>query len=270
MANLLATERTLYEQVWQSVSDYGSHAPGEHYLPIFLEMISGNRGRVLDAGCGSGKGGLALRVAGALGRIAGDRVDEAFGRALPRTPEQLADPRVLDELFANHAPPGAPRLPRVRRAHLPGVRFESSNCTNFLIEVEFAGGPDPALPRTLYAKLPARERAMRVRLGLDRRSDVGHDQRTHARHRVLVAGARVELRRYDGGGWIDVLVVHDRGGGVHLFARIAGHGPGAGRGQQRIGGIDHGFVVHLGGVARSAVDSHGQRRHRQRHGHVHG
>jgi hypothetical protein len=50
----------------------------------------------------------------------------------------------------------------VRRARLPGVRFESSNCTNFLIEVEFAGGPDPALPRTLYAKLPARELATRA------------------------------------------------------------------------------------------------------------
>lgn len=109
-----------------------------------------------------GEGGLALRVAGALGRIARDRMDEAFGRALPRTPEQLADPRVLDFLLANHAPPGAPPLPPVRRARLPGVRFESSNCTNFLIEVEFAGGADPALPRTFYAKLPPPELATRA------------------------------------------------------------------------------------------------------------
>jgi len=101
----------------------------------------------------AGEGGLALRLAGAFGRIARDRVDETFGRALPRTPEQLADPRVLDFLLANHAPPGAPRLPPVRRTRLPGVHFESSNCTNFLIEVEFATS-DPALPRTFYAKLP--------------------------------------------------------------------------------------------------------------------
>ena len=110
----------------------------------------------------TGAGGLALRAAGALGRIARDRVDEAFGRALPRTPEQLADPQVLDELLARYAPPGAPPLPPVRRARLPGVRFESSNCTNFLIEVEFAGRPDPALPRSFYAKLPPPELATRA------------------------------------------------------------------------------------------------------------
>ena len=102
----------------------------------------------------AGQAALALRAAGALGRVGWDRVDEAFGRALPRTPEQLADPRTLDTLLAEHAPPGAPPLPPVRRARLPGVTFESSNCTNFLIEVEFEGGPDPALPRSLYAKLP--------------------------------------------------------------------------------------------------------------------
>ena len=83
----------------------------------------------------AGEGGPVLRLAGALGRIARDRMDEAFGGALPRTPEQLADPKVLDFLLAKHAPPGAPLLPAVRRARLPGVHFESSNCTNFLIEV---------------------------------------------------------------------------------------------------------------------------------------
>jgi hypothetical protein len=110
----------------------------------------------------AGAAALAVRFAGALGAIARDRVGEAFGRALPRTPEQLADPRTLDRLLAEHAPPGAPRLPRVKRARLPGVRFESSNCTNFLIEVEFEGGADPALPRSFYAKLPAPALATRA------------------------------------------------------------------------------------------------------------
>ena len=105
----------------------------------------------------TGEGGVALRAATALGRIALDRVDELRGRALPRTAEQLADPRMLDELLAGSAPPDAPPLPRLRRARLPGVWFESSNCTNFLIEVEFesaVGADGLRLPRTLYAKLP--------------------------------------------------------------------------------------------------------------------
>lgn len=110
----------------------------------------------------AGEGGLALRAAGALGRIAWGRVEEARGGALPRTPEQLADPAVLDFLLAHHAPEGATPLPPLRSARLPGVHFESSNCTNFLIEVEFAGDPDPALPRTLYAKLPTPALATRV------------------------------------------------------------------------------------------------------------
>ena len=110
----------------------------------------------------TGEGGVAMRAATALGRIALDRLDEARGRALPRTAEQLAEPRVLDELLAGHAPAGAPRLPPVRRAGLPGVAFESSNCTNFLIEVEFEGGPAEGLPRTLYAKLPPPSLATRA------------------------------------------------------------------------------------------------------------
>jgi len=103
-----------------------------------------------------------VRAAAALGRIALDRLDEARARALPRTAEQLADPRVLDDLLARHAPPGASPLPKVRRARLPGVAFESSNCTNFLIEVEFDGGAGEGLPRTIYAKLPPPELATRV------------------------------------------------------------------------------------------------------------
>lgn len=110
----------------------------------------------------AGEGGVAWRAASALGRIALDRLDEVRGGALPRTPEQLADPRVLNALLARHAPHGATPLPAVRRARLPGVAFESSNCTNFLIEVEFEGGPADSLPRTLYAKLPPPEIATRA------------------------------------------------------------------------------------------------------------
>lgn len=103
----------------------------------------------------AGEGSLALRMAGALGRIALDGVEEMRGVALPRTAEQLAQPAVLNALLEG-------RLPPVRAARLPGVTFESSNCTNFLIEVDFEGGAVEGLPRTLYAKLPCPELATRA------------------------------------------------------------------------------------------------------------
>ena len=62
--SLLEQERETYADVWSAVDAYGEHAPGEHYLPIFLQIVGSNRGHVLDAGTGSGKGALALEAAG--------------------------------------------------------------------------------------------------------------------------------------------------------------------------------------------------------------
>jgi SAM-dependent methyltransferase len=69
MTRLLEQERATYEAVWSAVGSYGDLAPGERYLPIFLDLVGGPREvvlshTVLDAGCGSGKGALALRQAG--------------------------------------------------------------------------------------------------------------------------------------------------------------------------------------------------------------
>lgn len=61
--SLLAAERATYDEMWSSVEHYADHAPGEYYLPIFLQIADG-RGTVLDAGTGSGKGALALKQAG--------------------------------------------------------------------------------------------------------------------------------------------------------------------------------------------------------------
>lgn len=58
-------ERRLYEDVWQGVREYGTHAPGEVYAPLFLDMARPSLSdSILDAGCGSGKGALALKAAG--------------------------------------------------------------------------------------------------------------------------------------------------------------------------------------------------------------
>ena len=111
---------------------------------------------------------LAARTARAVGRIAADRLAEGVGRGLPRTAEQLAQPEIVGDLLRNHAPAGADPLPAIRAVRLSGVDFESSNCTNFLIDVEFdveaKGGERQThpLPKTLYAKLPCEELGTRA------------------------------------------------------------------------------------------------------------
>jgi 2-polyprenyl-3-methyl-5-hydroxy-6-metoxy-1,4-benzoquinol methylase len=57
-------EQELYSSVWASIDDYELYSPGETYLPLFLDMIGETRGSILDAGCGSGKGAIALKAAG--------------------------------------------------------------------------------------------------------------------------------------------------------------------------------------------------------------
>jgi len=69
--NIAQRERQLYEQVWNDYPAYGDFSPGERYLPAFLDMLRQEklpceRATVLDAGCGSGKGALALLDAGFL------------------------------------------------------------------------------------------------------------------------------------------------------------------------------------------------------------
>jgi len=105
---------------------------------------------------------LGGRVAGAVARIALDRAREWSGGALARTPEQLARPEVVNALLAAHGDGAAPRVTRVGK---PGVRFESSNCQNFLIDVEWedvAAWRGTPLPRSLYVKLPCEELGTRA------------------------------------------------------------------------------------------------------------
>lgn len=67
--DLLSQERETYGQVW-GIPNYGKHSPGEQFLPLFLDMAAPTKGQsVLDAGCGSGKGALALQAAGLLAEM---------------------------------------------------------------------------------------------------------------------------------------------------------------------------------------------------------
>lgn len=123
---------------------------------------------------------LAARTAGSFVQLAKDAFDERTGKALPITQEQIARPEVINDLLARYAPTSGRTLPPVRAVRLPGVNFESSNCINFLIEVDFdldadldaglgseikadsdAAASPSALPKTIYVKIPCEERTTR-------------------------------------------------------------------------------------------------------------
>lgn len=94
---LAAAERTVYADLWASVEAYGQHAPGEMFAPVFVDAVTRilndaiglhwkpREYTVLDAGCGSGKGGLALQALGfdvTLCDLTDEGLTEA-ARALP-------------------------------------------------------------------------------------------------------------------------------------------------------------------------------------------
>lgn len=88
-----ARERALYEDVFASIPVYGDHSPGEMHVRVFLDAIgvAPSEGKflgldVLDCGCGTGKGALALAKAGfrvTLCDFVDGRVEEAKAHALP-------------------------------------------------------------------------------------------------------------------------------------------------------------------------------------------
>ena len=87
-------QKALYDEMWE-VDDYKKVAPGEGYVDVFCEMAKTTmRGSLLDAGCGSGKGALALKAKGFDVRMcdltAGGLVDEA--KRLPFTEACLWEP----------------------------------------------------------------------------------------------------------------------------------------------------------------------------------
>jgi 2-polyprenyl-3-methyl-5-hydroxy-6-metoxy-1,4-benzoquinol methylase len=81
-------ERATYEDIWSAVDSYGRHAPGEQYLPLFLQCLGDvprKGATVLDAGTGSGKGAVALSDEGFNVRMC-DMTDAGlveYAKALP-------------------------------------------------------------------------------------------------------------------------------------------------------------------------------------------
>lgn len=59
-------EKSTYEDAW-GLEAYGEFSPGEQLVSVFLDMMGPGESMkrsILDAGCGSGKGALALHKAG--------------------------------------------------------------------------------------------------------------------------------------------------------------------------------------------------------------
>jgi SAM-dependent methyltransferase len=61
---ITARETQTYTDLF-ALDAYAAHSPGEQYVPLFLDMAQPRRDHViLDAGCGSGKGAVALKAHG--------------------------------------------------------------------------------------------------------------------------------------------------------------------------------------------------------------
>lgn len=64
MGTIAEREKDTYETMF-GIEAYSVESPGETFAPLFVEMAKPKLGElILDAGCGSGKGTLALRALG--------------------------------------------------------------------------------------------------------------------------------------------------------------------------------------------------------------
>jgi len=124
MSDLLTREREKYETAW-SLSAYATTSPGEQLLPIFLDMTkAGPSASVLDAGCGAGKGALALAAAGLTVTMC-DHTDAGL------TDEALAvGPFVQTNLWDDLAP--VAYLANVARGRQTDGLFDYAYCCDVL------------------------------------------------------------------------------------------------------------------------------------------
>ncbi|MCU0521420.1 MAG: methyltransferase domain-containing protein [Anaerolineae bacterium] len=58
--SIQAVERDAYAELWSSVSAYKRNSPGEQYAKTFHAIVNDPGATVLDAGCGEGRGMVAL------------------------------------------------------------------------------------------------------------------------------------------------------------------------------------------------------------------
>ncbi len=75
MSRILLEEQRTYEEMW-AVEAYAKSSPGAQLVPVFIDMAHpALTDAVMDAGCGHGKGAIALLAAGFTSITCCDLVD---------------------------------------------------------------------------------------------------------------------------------------------------------------------------------------------------
>lgn len=92
MTSIQKNEADAYAELWSSVPTYKRVSPGEQYANVFHSIVNDAGATVLDAGCGEGRGLLALAKLGY--RVAGvDLTDAGL------SPEAKTHPFVCDTIW---------------------------------------------------------------------------------------------------------------------------------------------------------------------------
>lgn len=100
-----------------------------------------------------------VSVLGSSGRLLADAVLDWHPRTLPRRGRAVEDAAFLNRLLAEHGSDARSRAARAATVRVRATRPPSSNCSNRVLEVDWAHGE--GMPRTLFLKLPGEPLATR-------------------------------------------------------------------------------------------------------------
>ncbi len=89
------------------------------------------------------------------GRVTRDAIEDVFGTSLPMHPDKVITTEFLNQLLAEHGCDPDIRNARAVAVRKTDIQSVSSNCNNFIIEVDWEAGCD--MPTSLFLKLPCPE-----------------------------------------------------------------------------------------------------------------
>src|SRR5690349_4918132 len=91
-------------------------------------------------------------VLGSSARLLADAALDWHPSTLPRRGTRVESPAFLNRLLAEHGRDATRRAARARSVRVRPQRPPSSNCSNRVLEIDWAEGV--RMPRTLFLKLP--------------------------------------------------------------------------------------------------------------------